>query len=388
MQILIEPGKLKGSIKAQPSKSDWHRAIICSAIKKSGKIIIQNDTEPSDDIAATIDCCEKAFNKRRRKKVTLNCKESATTLRLLLPAASMSKKEIEFSGEGRLPERPVDTLVDEMKRHGFEFSAEKLPFTVSHEEISDEPWEIESDISSQFLSGLLISGLLKETEVKVSGDIVSAGYVDMTVDTLRRFKAEVDITDEGEEKVFRVSPGDSDEEIEYEVEGDWSNAAFFLAAGVEVEGLNEGSLQPDKAIRKYLKYLKEGSGTGEISVKNNPDLLPILAVVSSIPELCGFEKVKFIDTKRLKKKESDRVASTISMINSLGGRMCAEDGEIVTENIGLLGGTVNSYGDHRIVMASAIAACYCERAVLIEGAEAVNKSYPGFFADLDKLRDC
>ena len=227
---------------------------------------------------------------------------------------------------------------------------------------------IQGNISSQFITGLLFAAALMDgnSKITITGTLESKPYVDMTEQALRLFEA----------PNFR-SPG------YIHVEGDWSNGAFFLAAKalgseLNVLGLNPDSAQGDRAVVDILKQLKSGMPT--ISSKDIPDLVPILSVVAAAKQ-----GAVFTDIRRLRLKESDRVASTIAMIENLGGRAEADENTLTIHGTGLTGGTVDAVNDHRIAMATAIAATVCKQDVTILGAECVKKSYPQFWAEYARL---
>lgn len=238
-------------------------------------------------------------------------------------------------------------------------------------------YTLDGSVSSQFITGLLLAlPNIGGGEIEVTGQMQSASYIDITLSVMEKFGVKV----EKKENKFIV-PDKKFTSANLTAEGDWSNAAFFLAAGVEVENLDMNSHQGDKKIVQVLEKLNE-SGDIEIDVSDIPDLVPIIAVKSAVRK----GRTSIINAERLKLKESDRILSTVSMINNLGGNATGTENSIIIDGKEKLsGGTVDSFNDHRIVMASAIAAQYSENNVIINGAEAVNKSYPEFFEDYKKL---
>ncbi|MEA5038257.1 MAG: 3-phosphoshikimate 1-carboxyvinyltransferase [Clostridiaceae bacterium] len=410
MDIVIAPSSLSGSVPAIPSKSAAHRLLICAALADEPTALQLSSS--SDDIDATIGCLTAlgAEIKRTGDTITvtpigkapsdplLDCRESGSTLRFLLPVAAALCEKARFTGGGRLPERPVVELTDLMRRHGVSFSADCLPFETAGRLTGGE-FDISGSVSSQYLTGLLLAlpVLAQDAAVRLSSKLVSCGYVDMTLSALARFGVNIACA-EGRYTVSGPKALCSPARIS--VDGDWSNAAFFLAAGaigapVTVTGLDPDSPQGDRAITMLLQRFGAGVAVGpaqvtvapaelrgcEIDLAEVPDLLPVLAVVAA----CAQGKTRFTGGERLRHKESDRLASTAAIIGSLGGKAEAfPDGLAVTGGK-LTGGTVDSFHDHRIVMAAAVAGSICPRAVTILGADAVNKSYPAFFSDYAKL---
>lgn len=412
MNMICKPAVLSGTVRAIPSKSDAHRKLICAALSDNG------GTLPlfppfCDDIAATVRCLTAlgaAFDEtenglrispvRRQHRAALDCGESGSTLRFLLPVAMCVCSDISVTGHGRLPERPIHTLTCAMSVHGVQFSQTKLPLNASGA-LTGGVYEIAGNISSQFLSGLLMALPLCESdsEIRLTTALQSSKYVDMTLDTLRLFGAKIEVSAQrgllcyhikGKQKLHFPD--------EIAVDGDWSNAAFWLTAGaicggsaVTVSGLNPESQQGDKAVADILRQagaavrqdtsgcIVSGGALRKISVSMEeiPDLLPILAVLAA----CAEGTSRFTNAERLRIKESDRLSAVAALLRALGGQ--AEelpDGLTVTGGQ-LSGGTVDACNDHRLVMAAAVAALRCKAPVTIIGAEAVRKSYPSFFAD-------
>ena len=292
-----------------------------------------------------------------------------------MPVGAALGKKCTFTGRGRLPERPMKTLTDELKNHGIRVN-DSFPIEIEGK-LQRGKYTVDGSVSSQFITGLLLA--LPQAgggEIEVTGSLQSRSYIDITISVMKKFGVEV--TEKGNtfivpDKKFKASY--------LRAEGDWSNSAFFLASGVKVNNLDKNSEQGDKKITDVLLQLEE-SGDISVDVSDIPDLVPVIAVKASVRK--GVTNI--INAERLKLKESDRILSTVSMINSLGGQAEGTENSIVIfGKEKLRGGKVQSFNDHRIVMASAIAAQYCEEEVTIEGAEAVNKSYPHFFEDYKKL---
>jgi len=372
MDIKIIPQKLSGEIEAITSKSAAHRALICAFLcDDKPEIKIENT---SKDIEATLLCLEAMCE----KNAVINCGESGSTFRFLLPVSAILCNNAQFIGEGRLPERPISDLLEALRKNGVNFSADKLPFTVSGTLKSGE-FILPGNVSSQFVSGLLFALPLLDGDsvIKLSSPLESKSYADMTVNMLKSFGVEI-IENENEYIVKGEQKYISPETIQ--VEKDWSNAAFFLAAGVDVTGLDMDSTQGDKEIVNILKRLKTEENI-EIDVSEIPDLLPILAVVGALTE----GTTTLYNAARLRLKESDRLASVAEMLISLGAKVEEKPDSLIVTGGTLKGGIVDSAGDHRIVMSAAICGSFCEGEVIIKGAEAVEKSYPKFFEDFAKL---
>lgn len=397
MDITILPGSLSGSIAAIPSKSAAHRALICAALAKGDTEIycpaLSKDIEATADclraLGAHIDYREGRFHVRPIEKVprkaTLSCGESGSTLRFLLPVVCALGCEAEIGMEGRLPQRPLSPLWEELERHGALLRRPAADVIALSGKLSAGEYRIRADVSSQFISGLLFALPLLEgdSSLELEGRIESIGYINMTERVQRLFGLELPFDGRRYEiarcTVYR-SPGSID------VEGDWSNAAFWLAAselsggGIEVTGLDESSAQGDRAVMEAISAIR--SGDAVIDAKDIPDLVPVLAVVAAGSK----GRSEFINAGRLRIKESDRIASVCRMIRALGGQ-CTElaEGLIVEGSGSLCGGRVDGENDHRIVMSAAVAATICKEPVTILGAQAAAKSYPRFFDDYRML---
>lgn len=389
MNVTVKPKKLSGVIGAISSKSDAHRKIICASLcEEPVKIFIKGF---SKDIEATMRCVSAlgANVLRNSDSVVIKmgkspenpelfCGESGSTARFLLPVAACLSDGFTMTGEGRLPTRPFTDLVRQMAEHGCRFSSESLPMSVSGRLTGGE-FSIHGNISSQYISGLLMAlpTCSEDSKITLLSPLQSGAYVDMTIDTLRLFGIEIKLTDTG-----YFIPGNQKFKSPKSTicDGDWSNAAFFLAScecgcDVRVLGLDTASTQGDKA---FLSAAKEDT----VDVSEIPDLVPPLAVVAASKR----GVTVFKNAGRLRLKESDRLVSVSDMINSLGGKAeILGDSLKITGNGRLSGGVVNSYSDHRIIMASAVASVISDGDIKILGAEAADKSYPSFFDDFKTL---
>ena len=345
MVKVIEPGRRTGTVLVPSSKSIAHRELIAAALSGVEPPVIRGE---SKDTLATRNCLKAMM----AGESLWPCGESGTTLRLLEPIAGVMGWKGEFKCEGRLGERP------------------RMPFE------KKSRYVIPGNISSQFVSGLLMALPLADwdSEIVIEGELQSEAYVRLTEDTLREAGVVVERlsgtearqvgTDKG--LVWKIRGGQK-----YgfkggrEVEGDWSQAAFFLAMGVEVKGLKADSHQGDKAGVELLSAIDGAPSLGGdnpvaaiLDVSQTPDLYPCLAAYAAARE----REVTFTGTERLRLKESDRIASTAALIEAVKA-----------------GRPVNAFGDHRIAMSAAVMACYAKRPVTVEGAECVAKSYPGFW---------
>lgn len=413
MNVKITPGPLSGSVRAISSKSDVHRLLIAAALSDKPTIIKCNTL--SNDIEATVRCMNSlgadisfvddgiSVNpiKNVPNTAILDCGESGSTLRFLLPVAAALGVSAEFKGEGRLPSRPVTPLRREMEANGIEFTPPWVfPIKISGQLKSSE-YRLKGDVSSQFVTGLLFAlPLLKEDSfIRLIPPVQSKPYIDMTIDTLKKFGIEVF----EENNVYKIKGSQkyvSPSEIT--ADGDWSNAAFFLTAGalssgVTVTGLNINSLQGDRKIIEILAQMGakvsvkndeiavEGADLhgAEIDAGNIPDIIPILSVAAAAAK-SGITTVT--NAARLRIKESDRLSAICECINNLGVVVAEmDDGLVVWTGEGIRGGNVFGFNDHRIVMSMAIAGSISNSEVTIRGAEAVNKSYPQFFEDFTLL---
>ena len=388
----ITPSPITGTVPAIASKSMAHRLMICAALADTETQVVCQST--SKDIEATRSCLSAMKTGHR-----LLCGESGSTLRFLLPVVAALGLNAEFYMEGRLPDRPLAPLDDELHRHGAVLQKDGSVLHVSGQ-LTPGEYTLPGNVSSQYISGLLFALPLleKPSKLTVMGTIESAPYIEMTLDALRQFG--VRITIEG--NVYHIpacgykSPG------KVFVEGDWSNAAFWLCAGaiskpVTVTGLDPNSLQGDKAVFDLLRRFgancqQDGNRFSvapgplrgiDIDAAAIPDLVPVLSVVAAKAE----GTTRIYNAGRLRLKESDRIETVCRMLTDLGGTIQAtEDGMIIQGGKPLSGGSTDSFGDHRIAMAAAIASCLCTGAVTVTGAEAVNKSYPHFWEDFEILK--
>lgn len=414
MNIRLTPAKLHGTLPAVSSKSDAHRVLIASALAEKPTKIFCNIL--SDDIRATAACLAALGAKAEfsdgeitvhpnayetPKEVSLDCGESGSTLRFLLPLVSVLGKNGTFIGHGRLPKRPVTPLREAMEAHGVRFpQQEQFPLRTEGQ-LSAGDYTLRGDVSSQYITGLLFSLPLleKDSTLTLLPPVESLPYIRMTLHTLRAFGIEVHETAQG----FRI-PGNQTYHSprEVTVEGDWSNAAFFLVAGalgdsVTVTGLRQDSEQGDKAIVRLLfqmgaKLEIHGDAVTvspaelhgvPIDGANIPDLVPVLSVAAAAAK-SGVTVIS--NAARLRLKECDRLSAVNDCLSKLGAAVSeTDDGLVIWGGDPLHGGQVSSYNDHRMAMAMAVASIAADGPVVISGAEAVAKSYPHFFEDFNLL---
>ena len=389
MDLTIHPRLLRGEINTIPSKSQAHRALICAAFADKPTQIICRET--SRDMEATADCLRAlgaeilrtqpgyTVNPAQKipQKATLNCCESGSTLRFLLPVVGALGVETTFLMEGRLPQRPLSPMWEEMERMGCQLIRPTENTILCRGKLAAGEYTIAGNVSSQYITGLLLalSILEEESKLTVTGKAESLPYIELTRQTIRQFGADPDHPG----RMHFQSPG------EFAVEGDWSNGAFFLAAaavmpesGLAVHGLNPGSVQGDRACAHWIPALCQQHCT--IDASDIPDLVPILSVVAAAKHGAVFTRIQ-----RLRIKESDRIESTIAMIQNLGGNASASESTLSIMGTGFTGGTVDAMNDHRIAMSAAIASTACTQDVIILGAQCVEKSYPNFWEEFSRL---
>ena len=400
MNVTITPHRLAGWLSVPASKSMAHRAIICAALAE-GTSVIRNIT-CSRDIEATLSVMQ-AFGASCEmqgdtltvcgigtpsEKAAADCCESGSTLRFLIPVAAALGIEATFFGQGRLPQRPITPYLRELSQKGITFApSDGMPFTICGQ-LQSGRFSLEGDVSSQFVTGLLLALPLLEgdSDIVLTSPLQSRPYADMTIHCLHAFGITVHETAEG----YHIPGGQRYQPQDLAVEGDFSQAAFFytanaLGSDITLTNLSEASAQGDRRIVTIIEELFHGKQTPAcymIEAQDIPDLVPILAVLASFSPC----PVRITGAERLRIKESDRLETTAAMLRTLGG--CVQvmpDGLEITPVGSLHGGTVDSAGDHRIAMCAAIAATRADAPVVIRGAECVEKSYPAFFADYQAL---
>jgi len=412
MNVIIRPKLLKGTVVIPPSKSQSHRAIIAASLSR-GKSIISNIAY-SEDIVATIGAMEKLGAKFVKsdhelivtgiKKVSINddnfveCNESGSTLRFIIPIFALAKEKVVFTGKRSLFRRPM-TVYEDL------FASKQLSFQKNDESIiisgglTNGTYHIPGNISSQFISGMLFALPLTkgDSNIVIQGALESKQYVDMTIDILKEFQIKIVETNEG----YFIPGNQSYRCKNITIEGDYSQLAFYgvlgaIGSSVYCKNIPFESKQPDQAVVKYIsemggnvEYTKTGINFLEstthgidIDVSQCPDIAPILSVLGALSE----GTTRIINASRLKMKESNRLLSTYETLVKLGVNVTmGEDYLIIEGTKSFNGGVFDSYQDHRIVMSVAIASSRATSNVYIRHAEAINKSYPDFFKDLEKL---
>lgn len=397
--LKLEPVKLKGSVTVPPSKSLAHRAIICASLAE-GRSKIRN-IQYSEDILATI-AGMRAFGAVIQTEEdtviidgisdyssgegrTINCNESGSTLRFLIPLATLFEGKTRFTGQGKLGTRPLDTYEEIFSKQGLHYrpsNTDELDLTV---EGSLRPgiYDVRGDVSSQFITGLLFTlPLLEaESEIRMTTPLESEGYVDLTLSMLKTFGINIDF--DKEKQVFRVEGNQVYRAQNTTVEGDYSQAAFFLSANaldnsVEVNGMNPASLQGDREIIAILEQLNDGaSDERTIDGSQCPDIIPVAALVAALSD----GRTTFTNLERLRIKESDRLEAVQKELARLGADIEIDGDALLIKGTAILKGnaTVWSHKDHRIAMMLGIASSVCEEPIIIRDTECVAKSYPDFW---------
>jgi len=394
LEITINPKKLSGKVMVPPSKSVSHRAIICASLAK-GKSLVKN-IKYSQDIEATLDCMSAMGMTYERYEdsltingidvfnsngiLSMNTRESGSTIRFLIPMALLCSETVEVTGSEKLMQRPLKPYFDIFDTKGIKYSYEGNKLKLSGK-LTSGTYEIAGDVSSQFISGLLFALPLVEGNsiVKITTALESIGYVDLTLDMLKNFGIEIINNDY---KEFIIKGNQSYKAMDCTVEGDYSQAAFYevakvLGNDIQCLGLNENSSQGDKEILSIVEKVKNNGLNGiKIDVKDIPDLVPILTVLGTFCK----GTTEIYNAARVRIKESDRLESTTCELRKLGAKITELPDSLIIEGTGKLkGGVVDSWNDHRIAMALAIASTICEEPVTITCAESVNKSYPHFW---------
>lgn len=392
MECILSPTKLSGSIAAIPSKSQAHRLLILSAFADRPTMLLCPQT--SRDIEATAQCLNALGARITRtpegylvqpidsvpKQAVLPCRESGSTLRFLLPITGALGVDAVFQLEGRLPQRPLSPLWEEMERMGCHLSRPAPNTVCCCGKLRCGEYSIDGGVSSQYITGLLFAlPLLKEESIlKITGKPESLPYIQMTCAAISLFADCVEPIPEG----YRITPGPFRSPGQLQVEGDWSNAAFWYAAnalgsGIAVTGMDPDSPQGDRAVIECLQKLEHNC---VIDATHIPDLVPVLSVVAGAKAGAAF-----VNAGRLRLKETDRLATTAALIRNIGGSAQIQGDSLIIHPAKYIGGTVDATGDHRIAMAAAIAATVSSGPITIIGAESVEKSYPAFWQDYRSL---
>ncbi|MFQ7193993.1 3-phosphoshikimate 1-carboxyvinyltransferase [Thomasclavelia spiroformis] len=412
--VKITPTKLKGKVQVPPSKSLAHRAIICASLAKGISRI--DNIEYSKDIQATIKAMQSLGTKIEEYKDYLiidgtstftknnseiDCEESGSTLRFMIPISIVEENKVHFTGRGNLGKRPLDTFYEIFERQniGYLYKKDILDLYVIGK-LKPDYYKIPGNISSQFITGLLFAlPLLKgDSIIEITSPLESKGYIDLTLQMLNQYGIKII---NNNYQSFIVIGNQEYHAQDYRVEADFSQAAFYLVAGaigndVVLTDLNLDSLQGDKATLDILESMGAkitvlGDGvkvTGEnlsatiVDASQCPDVIPVVSVALAL----ATGRSEVINAKRLRIKECDRLVATSSQINELSGNVKElPEGMIINGVDEFTGGNCSSYNDHRIAMMLAIAATRSIRPVIIDNMECVEKSYPSFWEDYKSL---
>lgn len=398
--ILIKPRKLSGEVVVPPSKSMAHRAIICAALSK-GKSIIDN-IDLSDDIIATINAArsmgakieidnrkvavEGILSSPNNEDFIVDCNESGSTLRFFVPITMLFNQKKTFIGKGNLGKRPLNVFYEIFDKQGIKYSYKKDILDLQVEgKLKPDTFYVRGDISSQFITGLLFALPLlnDDSKIVITSKLESKSYLDLTLSMLDKFGIEIENKDY---KEFIIKGNQEYKAMDYTVEGDYSQAAFFLSANyigndIDIKGLDENSLQGDKEILKWLEVLKNDENK-VIDATNCPDIIPILTVCAALTK----GKTEIINAGRLRIKECDRLTAISTQLNKLGADIIEHEESLTINGVDSLnGGYVDSFKDHRISMSLAIASSRCKDDIIIKDYMCVKKSYPHFYEDFKKL---
>ena len=404
---------LEGTINVPASKSLCHRALIAAGLSKGNSVI--DNLSYSVDINATLRAMEQIGSQFivhknsaevtgnngviKVKNATFNCEESGSTLRFMIPIAMNSKQPVCFKGNNALVTRPLTPYLDIFKKQGIDFEYEdQLPLIVKRP-LNPGRYVLPGNVSSQFVSGLLfILPLLKgDSVIEVLDPFESKDYVTLTIDVLRDFGVHI----QQKENLFMISGGQSYIGHNYSVEGDYSQLAFWLTAGlingnITAKGMKMDSHQGDRQVLDVIKAMGGQIAIDEkmfiakkqilkstiIDGSQCPDIIPILAVLAALTP----GETKIINASRLRLKECDRLKAIATELNALGADIVeTKDGLIIQGKNKLKGGKVKGWNDHRIVMSLVIASLGCQEKVYIEGCHAITKSYPDFLRDFKAL---
>lgn len=413
--IRLSPCTLSGTVSVPPSKSAAHRAIICAALAKGKSILSPIDL--SNDIRATIDCMKmlgadivldgktltvdgtNIFSAGSADNIKLDCGESGSTLRFLIPVAAVGGISAEFVGHGLLPQRPIGVYTDCLPEKGISMITKGgLPLKINGN-LKSGKYEIPGNISSQFITGLMLALPLLDgdSEIMLTSPAQSVGYIDMTINAMRDFGVETEKTENG----WKIKGNQEYKSRSYEVEGDWSQAAFFMTAAsiggkIVIDNLDINSAQGDKeCVEIYKKFGADITIDGgkitisknklygiDIDAKDIPDMVPALAVCAAFAE----GKTIIRNAERLRIKECDRLKAMTEGLSNLGADITeTPDGLIINGKPKLHGGSADGFNDHRIVMSLSAAAVGCEEDIIISDMESINKSYPSYFEDYKML---
>lgn len=409
-KAVLNGGLLNGTVRVPSSKSCAHRAVICGALSKGKSVISGIDL--SDDIRATLDGVAKlgatiyqngndftidGSNIFGVDSAVINCRESGSTARFLIPIGAVGGVKCTFIGEGRLPERPLSPLTSLLREHGVD-CGDKMMLKTSGK-LQGGVFSLPGNISSQYITGLLFALPLceKDSEIILTTPLQSAGYVNLTLKILKDFGIKINETPNG----WKIKGNQHYSPLNTSVEADWSQGAFFMAAGalggnIKLQRLSPDSVQGDMEAFKIFKdfgadiywesgnlYCKKDKLHGiSIDVSQIPDLVPILAVTAAFAE----GETYIYNAERLRLKESDRLSAVADGLRNIGADVEERsDSLLIRGGKPLHGGVIDGCNDHRIVMAFSIASTAINDEITITNAQSINKSYPDFFDDFNLL---
>ncbi len=377
MNVVIHPAILRGSLRPPCSKSVAHRVIIARALSGfEGKV---RHLTVSEDLLAT-DSCTKALLRKDRKDPLMDCGESGSTLRFMIPIALAVRGRGRFTGRARLLERPLGPYLQIFEERGITWERAGNELVITGK-LTPGTYSLAGNVSSQFITGLLFALPMLEgdSEIVLTTPLESRGYVDLTLQVMEQFGVRAQESADGSRFVI---PGKQRyQTYDADIEPDWSQAAFYyalqnLGCPIKINGMNPDSLQGDKVIAQYAAQLAE-PGDVTIDVSQCPDLVPPLAAMAAVRRgTCSI-----VNAARLRLKESDRLATVSAVLTALGADIQElPDGLVITGKPALAGGVdVESYQDHRIAMMTAVLAVRCANPVRILGAQCVAKSFPKFW---------
>ena len=406
--VKITPHSLSGKVVLPPSKSVAHRVLICAALAKGKSVIRPFCT--SRDINATanvlramgaqINTDENGYTVMAGtpvQGVKLNCFESGSTARFLIPVVAALGINAQFIGEGRLPQRPFSELCDILRANGASVGSDQLPMDISGK-FKGDTFTVPGNVSSQYISGILLAAPLmgNDVAVNISGKLESAAYVDMTVEVMSAFGVKVQKTDTG----YFVKGGQQYVGRDIKIEADWSAAAFFMSAAaiggeIAIDGLNFASAQGDMAALDVFAafgaqlstlnntlFIRKGELRGiEVNAQQIPDMVPAIAATAAFAK----GTTKITGAARLRLKESDRIKTVCDALIAMGVEVTQTADSIIIHGGTVKGGVIDGANDHRIVMAFAVAAAYAKGTSEISYSSAVEKSYPEFYKDFCKI---
>ena len=400
---IIKADKLVGEVSPPPSKSILHRYIIASSLAK-GISKIENISF-SDDIIATIEAMKKlganiekkdnyllidgskTFDKEYLNNSEIDCNESGSTLRFLFPLSIVKENKVLFKGKGKLFKRPLSPYFENFDKYQIKYSHVNENEILLDGELKSGEYEIDGNISSQFITGLLLSLPLLNgnSKIIIKGKLESSSYIDITLDCLSKFGVKI-INNSYQE--FIIEGNQTYKSGNYEVEADYSQVAFFLVANsigsdIKINGLNNNSLQGDKKIIDFISEIDNWNKNEKLILDGSetPDIIPILSLKACISK----KEIEIVNIARLRIKESDRLSATVQELSKLGFDLIEKEDSILINSrkdfnkINNSPVYLSSHSDHRIAMTVAIASSCYEDEIILDNLDCVKKSYPNFW---------